>query len=156
MKKLLFVCMGNICRSPAAEGAMRSLVDKEGLASQIICDSAGTIGYHVGAPPDHRMTEHALNRGLKLQHAARKFIKADFERFDYILAMDKSNYRDILSLDLEGKYSQKVFMMTDFCRSIKADEVPDPYYGGATGFELVLDIVCDGAQGLLEKVKKEL
>lgn len=156
MKKLLFVCMGNICRSPAAEGAMRSLVDKANLAKEILCDSAGTIGYHVGAPPDARMTEHAKRRGLLLQHAARKFVKADFERFDYILAMDKSNYRDILSLDTEGKYQQKVFMMTDFCQTLSVDEVPDPYYGGGQGFELVLDIVCDAAQGLFEKIKKEL
>ncbi len=156
MIRLLFVCMGNICRSPAAEGVMKDLVSKAGLQENIFCDSAGTIGFHQGSPPDLRMSDHAKKRGVNLVHASRKFVPADFEKFDYILVMDEDNWNDLLGQDPQGKFKDKVHYLTDFCTQHKASEVPDPYYGGASGFELVLDLVTDGCQGLLEKIKKEL
>lgn len=156
MKKLLFVCMGNICRSPAAEGVMKELVLKAGLQESIFCDSAGTLGYHQGSPPDFRMTEHAKKRGINLVHSSRKFVVSDFENFDYILVMDEDNWNDLLVQDPQGKFKSKVHYLTDFCTKHKASEVPDPYYGGASGFELVLDLVTDGCLGLLEKIKTEL
>lgn len=156
MIRLLFVCMGNICRSPAAEGLMIDLVKRNGFESQITCDSAGTLGYHEGALPDARMRKHALSRGIELSSRARKFVKEDFENFDYILAMDNDNFSNILALDPQGKYKNKVFMMTDFCKGRPEKEVPDPYYGGATGFDHVLDILENATKGLLEKVKAKL
>jgi len=153
MKKLLFVCMGNICRSPAAEGVMKDLVLKAGLQDEIICDSAGTLGYHAGSSPDSRMTAHAKKRGIYLEHAARKFVFSDFKNFDHILVMDKDNFSNVVALDPEGSFLHKVQYLTDFCQKIKAAEVPDPYYGGASGFDLVLDIVTDACEGLLKKIK---
>lgn len=155
-KSILFVCMGNICRSPAAEGIMKHLLRKEKLEDKFEVDSAGTIAYHVGEPPDPRMKKHASRRGYKLDSIARKFDPGkDFEAFDYIIAMDNENYFNLISLDKENMYSQKIYKMTDFCSNISADEVPDPYYGGPAGFENVLDILEDAAQGLLEKVNKD-
>ncbi len=155
MKKILFVCMGNICRSPSAEAVMKYLVEKENLTDKIFIDSAGTIGYHAGEPADPRMRKHAEKRGYNLTSIARQFRLQDFEEFDYIVVMDHDNYRDIRALDKENKYAHKVFKMTQFS-SNGYEEVPDPYYGGPQGFENVLDILEDSAKGLLEKVKSEL
>lgn len=156
-KNILFVCMGNICRSPAAEGIMKSLVEKEGLKEKVFIDSAGTIGYHAGDTPDPRMVKHAAKRGYNLNSFARKFdLKNDFNKFDYIVTMDDDNYLDIKSLDFRGKYSDKIHKMVEFSRNIKAGEVPDPYYSGSEGFEKVLDILEDACGGLLEKIKNEL
>ena len=150
--KILFVCLGNICRSPAAEGVMKNLAG--GLPIEI--DSAGTAGYHIGELPDSRMRSHARNRGYHLESRARKFDEQkDFEKFDLIIPMDKSNLRDILALDPARKYRHKVKMMTDFCTALDVDEVPDPYYGGPEGFEYVLDILEDGCKGLLETLRHE-
>ncbi|MGQ9864818.1 MAG: low molecular weight protein-tyrosine-phosphatase [Pseudanabaenaceae cyanobacterium] len=154
MKKILFVCLGNICRSPAAENLFRHLVAQEGLQSQFVCDSAGTAGYHTGAPPDRRMREAAAKRGLEFVGAARQFRRQDFEEFDLILAMDKSNYRDIRQLDPRGDFQDKVKMMCDFCTRHREREVPDPYYGGPEGFERVLDLLEDACQGLLQFLKQ--
>lgn len=151
--RLLFVCLGNICRSPAAEGIMQDLVNKAGLQDKIQCDSAGTSNFHIGDPPDARMVMTARQRGLHLNGRARQFHSADFEQFDLILAMDRENYHDILLLDPEAKYRDKVRLICDFCRHHTAKEVPDPYYGGRQGFEKVLDLLTDACEGLLAHLK---
>ncbi|MHB1050425.1 MAG: low molecular weight protein-tyrosine-phosphatase [Bacteroidota bacterium] len=148
-KKILFVCLGNICRSPAAEGVMKKF--SEGKAIEI--DSAGTAGYHIGELPDSRMRSHAAKRGFPLTHRARQFDSAkDFERFDLILAMDKNNMRDLQSMDRKNQYGHKLKMMTDYSQALKVTEVPDPYYGGPEGFEHVLDILEDACGGLLKEL----
>jgi len=148
-KKILFVCLGNICRSPAADGVMRKMC--EGLPVEI--DSAGTAGYHIGELADSRMRSHAAKRGYPLTHRARQFDPAkDFERFDLILAMDKNNMRDLQSMDGKNQYGHKLKMMTDYSQTMKVTEVPDPYYGGPEGFEHVLDILEDACKGLLKEL----
>ncbi|PSB13696.1 protein tyrosine phosphatase [filamentous cyanobacterium CCP1] len=150
--KLLFVCLGNICRSPSAENLMNHLIEQRGLQNQIVCDSAGTSAYHVGEPPDQRMAAAAAKRGITLKGRARQFQEQDFEAFDLILAMDKENYRNILALDRQGLYRDKVRLMCDFCRHHRDREVPDPYYGGSDGFSYVIDLLLDASEGLLEYV----
>ncbi len=152
--KLLFVCLGNICRSPSAENIMNHLIEQAGLSDRIVCDSAGTGGYHIGSPPDRRMAAAAELRGIKLKGQARQFHKSDFEDFDLILAMDGENYRDILSLDPKGKYRDKVRLMCDFASHHREREVPDPYYGGSEGFNKVIDLLLDACEGLLQHVVK--
>ncbi len=154
--KLLFVCLGNICRSPSAEGIMKHLIAEQHLQDQIICDSAGTSSYHIGSPPDRRMTAAAAKRGITLAGKGRQFERSDFEEFDLILVMDKDNYENILWLDREGKYQHKVKLMCEFCRSHTDREVPDPYYGGEAGFNYVIDLLLDACEGLLEQVKREI
>ena len=152
-KKILFVCLGNICRSPAAEGIMKSIVNKKGLNNFISVDSAGTIGYHTGDQPDPRMVSHAAKRGYRLNHKARKFdTNIDFDKFDYIITMDDSNFNDINALDKGGKHKHKIFKMVRFLKNHDVDEVPDPYYLGPQGFENVLDVLEDGCNGLLEHI----
>ncbi|MCY7332410.1 MAG: low molecular weight phosphotyrosine protein phosphatase [Pseudanabaena sp. CAN_BIN31] len=148
--KLLFVCLGNICRSPAAENIMNHLIEQEGLSDRFICDSAGTGGWHVGALPDRRMRAAAKERGLDFVGSARQFEAMDLREFDLILAMDKDNYRNILALDPQGKFSDKVKMMCDYCETHTDKEVPDPYYGGADGFNYVIDLLFDACNGLLK------
>jgi protein-tyrosine phosphatase len=152
MTKLLFVCLGNICRSPAAENIMQHLVSEAGLESQIYCDSAGTSNYHIGSPPDRRMQAAAAHRGIKMVGSARQYTKEDFEDFDLILVMDKENHRNILALDPQGKYRDKVKLMCDYTRHHRDTEVPDPYYGGAEGFNYVIDLLLDACGGLLEEL----
>ena len=151
-KKILFVCLGNICRSPAAENIMNHLIEQEGLGDRIICDSAGTGGWHVGAPPDRRMRAAAAARGMDFVGAARQFHAQDLQEFDLILAMDKENYRDILALDPQGKFRGKVKMMCDYCQTHRDQEVPDPYYGGTEGFNYVIDLLFDACGGLLKSI----
>ena len=151
-QKLLFVCLGNICRSPAAENIMNHLIDQANLTGQIICDSAGTSSYHIGSPPDRRMTAAAKQRGINLVGSARQFTKADFEKFDLILAMDQDNLADICALDPTGHYQTKVRLMCDFCTRHTLREVPDPYYGGPEGFNHVIDLLLDACEGLLAKL----
>lgn len=151
--KILFVCLGNICRSPAAENIMNHLISQASLNNQIICDSAGTAGYHIGSPPDRRMTMAAKNRQVEMIGAARKLTVDDLANFDLILAMDGENYQDILSLDRASKYRHKVKKMCDFCINYQSQEVPDPYYGGPAGFEYVIDLLFDACQGLLNYIK---
>ncbi len=155
-KKILFVCLGNICRSPAAEGIMKHLVAKAGLSSEIICDSAGTSNYHIGELPDSRMIMMARQRGIHLESHARQLHHEDFEKFDLILAMDKENLEDIRRLDHHHKYHDKIKLMCDYCQAQDLQEVPDPYYGGKHGFELVLDLLTDACQGLLSELEKTL
>ena len=133
---------------------MNHLIEQAGLTDTIICDSAGTGGYHIGAPPDRRMTAAALRRGIKLKGQARQLQKSDFENFDLILAMDRENYQDILFLDPAGKYQDKVRLMCDFATHHSEREVPDPYYGGSEGFDQVIDLLLDACEGLLEHVVK--
>lgn len=152
--KLLFVCLGNICRSPSAENIMNHLIEKAGLSDTIICDSAGTSAYHIGSAPDTRMSVAATKKGLKLMGHARRFQASDFERFDLILAMDRENYRDIIYYDGEGKYQDKVKMMCSFATKHSDREVPDPYYGGEAGFDYVIDLLLDACAGLLDYIVK--
>ncbi len=149
MVKLLFVCLGNICRSPSAENIMNHLIKKEGLEDKIICDSAGTSSYHIGSPPDSRMKSAAKKRGINLKGKARQFEEFDLEFYDLILAMDKSNYQNILRLDYKKKYSDKVKLMCDFATQHTDKEVPDPYYGGESGFDYVIDLLLDSCSELL-------
>jgi protein-tyrosine phosphatase len=149
MTKILFVCLGNICRSPAAENIMNYLVTKNGKSDLIQCDSAGTANYHTGKPPDRRMQAAAAKRNIPMIGSARQFTKADFTTFDLILAMDRENYHNILALDPQGQYRDKVKMMCDSASHYPDKEVPDPYYGGADGFDYVIDLLTDACGGLI-------
>jgi len=152
--RILFVCLGNICRSPAAEGIMKKLVFEEGLQNKIIVDSAGTSGWHRGELPDSRMRSHGARRGYTFNSLSRKFTADDFDNFDIILAMDDNNYHDILQLSYDLVSQKKVHRMVDFQQRLQHDHIPDPYYSGASGFELVLDLLEDACLGLLEEIKK--
>tara|TARA_B100001059_G_scaffold155604_1_gene155207 strand:- start:18807 stop:19262 length:456 start_codon:yes stop_codon:yes gene_type:complete len=148
--------MGNICRSPAGENIFRQVVENAGLSDYIHCDSAGTIGIHSGNKPDTRMSKTIRRRGYKVTGHARQFSLQDFEIFDLILVMDNENHKNILKLaDTEEKRA-KLKMFTSFCLQHHHHEVPDPYYGGDTGFQLVADLIEDGSNGLIEQLKKEL
>ena len=155
-KHLLFVCLGNICRSPSAEAVMNGLLKKRGRDLQVICDSAGIIGFHAGEPADARMQKHARKRGYALTSLSRQ-VKADsdFDRFDMIIGMDDQNIKDLLALARSEDDKKKIFRMTDFCTLHKYNQVPDPYYGGSEGFELVLDLLEDACDGLLAHLDKE-
>jgi protein-tyrosine phosphatase len=155
-KKLLFVCLGNICRSPSAENIMNQLVEQAGLSDRIVCDSAGTGAYHVGEPPDRRMSYAAAKRGLQLKGRARQFVPQDFEKFDRIFAMDRSNYQNMLRLDAQGNYQNKVELICSYCSDHTDSEVPDPYYGGDAGFNYVLDLLYDACGNLLAELKQEI
>ena len=152
---LLFVCMGNICRSPAGENVMRKLLKDAGLTGEIELDSAGTIGYHTGHSPDPRMSEAGRRRGLPMTGSARQVKPSDLQRFDLILAMDRDNYADLISLASNDEESSKIKLFCDFCSNHNASEVPDPYYGGAQGFERVLDLLEDGCTQILNMIQKE-
>lgn len=155
--RLLFVCLGNICRSPAAEGIMSSLVKKNGLENIIEVDSAGTSGWHEGELPDERMRRHGERRGYNFSSRARKFRETDFNDFDYIVVMDKQNFSNVNALAMNQQEREKIKKMTQFSRQYAHhDDVPDPYYGGVTGFELVLDLLEDACEGLLQTIKKNL
>lgn len=155
--KILFVCLGNICRSPGAEAIFKLLIKQEHLEGVVSCDSAGTISAHAGEPADQRMIERALKRGYKVDSIARKFNpKVDFNEFDYIIAMDDSVESDLQRLTRGNEDSEKIYRMTDFSSSSKYSGVPDPYYGGSSGFEVVLDLLEDSCEGLLEHIKNEI
>jgi protein-tyrosine phosphatase len=154
--RILFVCMGNICRSPTAEGVMRVLVREQGLDGRVEVDSAGTGNWHAGDPPDERAVAAARGRGIELDGAARQVTAADFDRFDLIVAMDRDNERALLALAPDDAARAKVRLLREFDpASVAAGEldVPDPYYGGPRGFERVLDIVTAGSRGLLDQVR---
>jgi len=156
-KRILFVCMGNICRSPAAEGIAKKFLEKKGLDGTIEIDSAGTLDYHEGELPDPRMIKYASKRGYKLDSRARQFNpNNDFDHFDYIVTMDDDNYSEITSLDKKNKYKDKVYRMVSFGNKLKVNEVPDPYYSGSDGFEYVIDILEDSIDGLLKKVEDDI
>jgi protein-tyrosine phosphatase len=149
---VLFVCTGNICRSPTAEGIFRKLVADAGLSETIFADSAGTHGYHIGEPPDPRAQASAAARGYDLSALlARRVERADFERFDFVVAMDRGHFT-ILSRLAEASAAHKVKLMMSYARAFKERDVPDPYYGGPQDFERVLDMLEDAARGLLEAI----
>jgi protein-tyrosine phosphatase len=154
--RIVFVCLGNICRSPSAENIMNLQLRQRGLANQVECDSAGTSGYHVGSAPDSRMNA-AAKRKLKIELAgrSRKFQAFDFNEFDLILAMDRDNYRQIASLDpTGGKHASKVRLICEFCQTHSLKEVPDPYYGGEDGFNFVIELLEDACNGLIDHLLK--
>lgn len=149
--RILFVCLGNICRSPAAHGVMERLVNDKGVEDRFEIDSAGLYGGHAGDLPDHRMRVHAQRRGLNLTHRSRQVRESDFDRFDIIVAMDNSNYDRLRAMAPTLEDENKVVKMADFFTLHPwADCVPDPYYDGAQGFENALDLIEDGCQSLLE------
>lgn len=153
MIRVLFVCLGNICRSPTAHAVFDSLVEQSELASSIEVDSAGTGDWHVGHAPDKRATAHAARRGIDMTHLrARQFSVEDFHRFDYILAMDNNNLEDILALE-PADHSARVALFLEYATHFDETEVPDPYYGGDEGFEHVFDLVEDASQGLLAHLR---
>lgn len=154
--RILFVCMGNICRSPAAEGVFRRMAAEAGLADRVETDSAGTGGWHAGNPPDARMTRAAARRGYELTGLARQVMASDFRRFDLLLIMDRENQRDIQLFLPDGPDRQKLRLFCEFCTRFSDDEVPDPYYGGPSGFDHVLDLLEDGCASLLTHIRREL
>lgn len=135
---------------------MNHLIDQANLTGKVICDSAGTSSYHIGSPPDRRMTAAAQQRGIAMKGSARQFTADDFEEFDLILAMDRDNFAEIAYLDRAGRYKDKVRLMCDFCTHHSLREVPDPYYGGPEGFNQVLDLLQDACSGLLAYVRQQL
>ena len=151
--KILFVCMGNICRSPAAENVMRHLLRREGLEKSCIVDSAGTIGFHTGNPPDARMRQAGTARGIEISGKARQIKAADLTAFDLILVADRDNLRDVEALAAQVENPNPVRLFCEFCTEHTEKEVPDPYYGGASGFELVLDLLEDGCEELIRQYK---
>jgi len=153
MIKVLFVCMGNICRSPTAEGIFSHLVKQEALSHLIEIDSAGTHAYHVGNPPDRRAQATALKRGIDLsRQTARRVDVVDFEVFDYILAMDQDNLLDLQEICPE-EHMHKIQLFLEYAPHLNIKEVPDPYYGGPGGFDRVLDMVETAAEGLLNAIR---
>ncbi|KMP10420.1 protein tyrosine phosphatase [Candidatus Nitromaritima sp. SCGC AAA799-A02] len=152
--EISFVCLGNICRSPLAQGLFQDLVNREALGDQIIVSSAGTSGWHVGDLPDNRMRQTARNKGIQLKNRARQFQKKDFDRFDLVLAMDRSNLSKLEELAPQSLSEDKLMLFRSF--DPKADDemdVPDPYYGGASGFENVFQIVQRTCPPLLDYIK---
>lgn len=153
---VLFICLGNICRSPAAQAVMQSMVDQRGLSERFYIDSAGTGGYHIGDLPDKRMRVHARPRGYELTHRARRVRWDDFEDFDLIVGMDAANVDDLCRLAATPEQQKKVVMMGDYIRQYpNYDYVPDPYYEGSEGFELVLDLLEDACDNLLNQIIKQ-
>lgn len=150
--RLLFVCLGNICRSPSAEAVMKKLVKDKGLESHFVIDSAGTIGHHAGQPADERMRTHAKQRGIVLDSISRRVTTDDFYDFDLIIGMDDHNISELKRKAPDWESVQKIHQMTEFSSSEHYDHVPDPYYGGADGFELVLDLLEESCQGLLDYI----
>ncbi len=152
--KILFVCLGNICRSPAGEGVMQRLVEERGMAHRFEIDSAGTYSGHQGQLPDPRMRRHASCRGYNLTHRARPITSDDFDYFDIIVAMDESNRRNLMQLAASPEQQAKIVMLGNYIVKLRAhyDYVPDPYYEGAEGFELALDLLEDACENLLNDI----
>ena len=154
--RILFVCLGNICRSPAAEAILSVLVDRNGLSNRVVVDSAGTYGGHSGERSDARMRSAAAARGIAMTHRARQVREEDFERFDLIIAMDDNNYEALFRLAPDRAAQQKIYRFREFLRHHPDwSYIPDPYYEGHEGFELVLDLLEDGCAELLNQLKKE-
>lgn len=155
-KRILFVCLGNICRSPAAHGIMQKMIDERNLNDKFFIDSAGLYGGHAGDLPDSRMRAHAIRRGYNLTHISRPVRTSDFSQFDIIVAMDDSNYDRLRNLAPTSEDEAKVVKMIDFVKGYpQFDSVPDPYYDGAQGFENVLDLLEDGCRNMLEEMMEK-
>lgn len=154
--RVCFVCLGNICRSPTAEGVFRHLVEEVGLERHIDIDSAGTGGWHVGEPPDRRATAAARERGVTLAGRARKFLPGDFDTYHYVVAMDDANFEVLEELAVTDDYRERLFLMRSFDPESPAGaSVPDPYYGGEDGFTQVFEICMASARGLLAHIRRE-
>ena len=153
---VLFVCLGNICRSPLAEGIFKQKVEEAGLKELITIDSAGTSGWHINDPPDQRSSEIARRNGIRLDHYGRQISLNDFEQFDYIVAMDGDNYDDIIRL--QGNHSNgkaEILIMREFDDQQSGSGIPDPYYGGPNGFQLVYDLLDESLSNFLNKIIEE-
>lgn len=150
IRKILFVCLGNICRSPSAEAVMKKMAADRGV--ELFIDSAGTIAAHAGESADARMQTHAVKRGYDLTSISRQVVAEDFEDFDMIIGMDASNLSDLADRASSPSELGKISNMTDYCTRFDYKSVPDPYYGGSAGFELVLDLLEDACDGLLKKI----
>jgi len=154
--KVLFVCMGNICRSPAAHGIFRHLAEQQPDGITIETDSAGTHAYHVGESPDKRAVKTAQNRGININDLrARRVEKKDFEIFDYVMAMDRDNLHNMEAI-CPAEYRHKIQLFLDYATDFKEQEVPDPYYGGPQGFEKVMNMVEVASEGLLEEISSKM
>ncbi len=154
MVKVLFVCMGNICRSPTAHGVFRALVENEGLSQAIEIDSAGTHAYHVGSAPDRRAQATAQERGIDISDlVARRVEPDDFDLFDFVVAMDQDNYMSLSEI-CPDQHVDKIYMFMDFADHMRTREVPDPYYGGPSGFDRVFDLVEAASEGLLQEIRQ--
>jgi protein-tyrosine phosphatase len=149
---ILFVCLGNICRSPMAESVFLRILEHENVTEQFKIDSAGLLGYHQGELADSRMRFFAGKRGYKLTHRARPFSRTDFDRFDMIIGMDDQNIAGLKQMAMTLEEDAKIYRMTDFCQNIQATHVPDPYYGGDQGFENVINLLEDACEGLYKDV----
>jgi protein-tyrosine phosphatase len=152
--RVLFVCMGNICRSPASEIIFRQLVADAGRGEEIEIDSAGTLGFHQGDPPDARMAATLRDHGYTVAGRARQIRAADLAAFDLIVTMDEDNLAAVRSLDREGRFHAKIRPLVEFCREHRTARVPDPYYGGQQGFELVVKLLEDGCAGILDEIPR--
>lgn len=155
MVKVLFVCLGNICRSPLAEGVFKQRVREAGLQNKILVESAGTSGWHIGEPPDPRSVDVARENGIELNSYGRKAINNDFQDFDYIIAMDQNNYADLKNLPGSAEEgSAKLLLMRNFDSIGQGKDVPDPYYGGTNGFKNVFEMLDRSCRNLLEEIKE--
>lgn len=152
--RILFVCLGNICRSPAAEIILQKIVNDAGLADLYKIDSAGIIGHHTGSPPDSRMAESLKQQGFTIHGRARQITARDLEEFDQIITMDESNLADAKKLDTCGTLHPKIQPFVNFCRFHHDPRVPDPYYGGQRGFDHVIEMLKDGCEGIFESYHK--
>ena len=155
VKKILFVCLGNICRSPAAEGVFKQKIKERDLEKLFVVDSAGTGGWHVGNLADPRMRETALSRGIELTSKSRKIEESDLSEFDHILVMDNDNLDAVKSLirDYKNPVNSKIKLILSYSKNSQLEEVPDPYYGGQNGFDMVMDLLDDAMDGLIDSLK---
>lgn len=152
--QILFVCLGNICRSPAAEIIFRQQAAEAGRAHEFQIDSAGTIGFHQGSPPDPRMSEALVRHGFTVTGRSRQIDASDLETFDLIVTMDESNLDAVRDLDTGGAFHGKIRPFVGFCRNFDDERVPDPYYGGQRGFDHVIALLKDGCQGILAEIDR--
>lgn len=154
--RVLFVCLGNICRSPLAEALFKDKVARKGLDGKIEADSCGTANYHIGDWPDERTIANALKNGVSIDHRGRQLSQKDLENFDFILAMDRSNYDHIMRFPEAGKHKHKVALMRKFDNETEDEDVPDPYYGGERGFQYVFEILDRSTANFLDHLEKEV